>query len=131
MPINHQLAAAARRLLTSNSGVSSIEFGLILGLVALGAVQAMSSLGDEVRTDFDQSKQEVAANRANADPFGRGPGGESGNSGSGVNSGSSDGGAPEPAAAPPVPAPQVIDGGSTSETAPEVAPASVAPDWYN
>lgn len=54
-------------------GLSSTELGIVLALIALGSVQALSLLGKEVEEDLDTTKAEVAKNRANADPFARGP----------------------------------------------------------
>lgn len=104
-----------RKLAADRRGVSSTELGVVLALVALGSIQALSSLGQEVEQDLDLAKAEVERNRSRADPFARGVAiQQDGNSNRSINTGG-DGGAPEPAAG--------SDGGL-----PEPAAASVAPE---
>lgn len=119
------MSAILREIVSDRRGVSSTELGIVLGLVALGSVQAMSSLGQEVEEDLDLAKTEVAANRSNADPFAPGPDGARVTGGDSINGSigtSGGGGVPEPAAA--------SDAGAGGGV-PEPAAASVAPDPYD
>lgn len=50
-------------------GVSTTEFGIVIGLVALASLQALTLLGDEVEQNIDTSRQTVA--ESEADPFAR------------------------------------------------------------
>lgn len=103
-------------------GVSSTELGVVLALVALGSLQALTSLGQEVEQDLDLAKTEVQGNRAYADPFGRGGGKSQADQGGNTNRSITDGGgggSPEPAAA--------SDGGMPEPAAASVAPEAV--DW--
>lgn len=61
-----------RKLGRDERGVSSTEFGIVIGLVALVSLQALSMLGEEVEQNFDNTGQSVAQMRA--DPFGQGRG---------------------------------------------------------
>ncbi len=41
-----------RELLKSESGLTSIEYGLVAALVAVVAIPAMGAIGDELQTEF-------------------------------------------------------------------------------
>lgn len=103
--------ATIARLLTDRSGVSTLQYGVILGLVALGSISALKSIGGETKKDFGAVSSNVAANKANADPFAGAPGTADANVTPGTPTTSnnpnmtSSGGAYEPAAmqaAPPM-----------------------------
>lgn len=103
------------KLGADSRGVSSTELGVVLALVALGSIQALSSLGQEVEQDLDLAKTEVERNRSRADPFARAAvAQQDGNSNRSIDSGG-DGSAPEPAA-------------GSDEAMPEPAAASAAPE---
>lgn len=54
------------------AGVTSTEFGIVIGLVGLASLQALTMLGEEVEQNFDETGQTVA--QSQADPFARGRG---------------------------------------------------------
>lgn len=104
-----------RQIVRDRRGVSSTELGVVLALVALGSLQALTSLGQEVEQDLDLARTEVADNRAYADPFGRGRAAAQDSSTNRSSDSGTDGLTPEP--------PASDDGG-----VPEPAAASVAPE---
>lgn len=50
-----------KRLLLDDSGATSIEYGLIAGLVAIAAIAAMTALGDSLNTLFSNVADTVAS----------------------------------------------------------------------
>jgi Flp pilus assembly pilin Flp len=52
------------------AGVTSTEFGIVIGLIGLASLQALTMLGEEVEQNFDETGQTVA--QSQADPFARG-----------------------------------------------------------
>lgn len=67
------------RLLADRSGVSTLQYGVILGLVALGSISALKSVGGETKQDLGAVTSKVSANQVNADPFAGAPGAADGN----------------------------------------------------
>ena len=63
-----------RRLVADQSGVSTIQYGVVLALIALGSISALQSLGGEAKKSINNTGAKVAANRPNADPFAGGLG---------------------------------------------------------
>ena len=54
------------RLYADESGATAIEYGLIAALIAVAAITAMQSLGNELSTTFNNIKTELDdANDAN------------------------------------------------------------------
>lgn len=105
-----------RRLGADRRGVSSTELGVVLALVALGSIQALSSLGQEVEQDLDLAKTEVERNRPRADPFARAAvAQQDGSSNRSINS-DGDGGASEPAPASDAGVPEPAAASSVTET---------------
>lgn len=51
----------ARRLAANNSGATAIEYGLIAALIAVAAVTAMSNLGAQVATTFNNVNSNMKA----------------------------------------------------------------------
>ena len=51
-----------RNLLADNAGATAIEYGLIAALIAVAAITAMSSLGDQLSTTFQTTSSELAKN---------------------------------------------------------------------
>ena len=52
--------SVVQRLLLDESGATSIEYGLIAGLVAIAAIAAFTSLGDALNTLFSNVADTVA-----------------------------------------------------------------------
>lgn len=128
MPRSNKNAFIAR-LKSDTSGVSTIQYGFLLGLVAIGSLSALKSLGSENKKEYNSVTSAVAANQVNADPFAGAPGtldtstNKSTNSNTSTNTTTpttSSGGAYEPAAMQA--APPISNGGAY-----EVAPAEKAP----
>lgn len=61
------IAKRLRTFCADEAGVSTTEFGIVIGLVALASVQALSLLGEEVEENLDNTGQTVA--QSQADPF--------------------------------------------------------------
>jgi pilus assembly protein Flp/PilA len=53
-----------RKLMTDKKGATAIEYGLIAALIAVAAITAMTSLGDNVKATFDLASGEVAKGNA-------------------------------------------------------------------
>jgi pilus assembly protein Flp/PilA len=51
-----------RNLLADKAGATAIEYGLIAALIAVAAITAMGSLGDELSTTFQTTSDELADN---------------------------------------------------------------------
>lgn len=49
------------RIHRDRSGVSTTEFGILIGLFALASLQAISAIGSEVSEDFDHASTKVGA----------------------------------------------------------------------
>ena len=49
------------KLLRDEQGATAIEYGLIAALIAVAAITAMGSLGDNLTATFDQVCTEMAA----------------------------------------------------------------------
>lgn len=59
-----------RRLRRDSAGVSSLELGIVVSLMALAALQSLTALGGEVESDVNTSATVVAEKRSErADPF--------------------------------------------------------------
>ena len=52
-----------RKLIRNNKGATAIEYGLIAALIAVAAISAMSSLGGQLCSTFNQVKGNMAANK--------------------------------------------------------------------
>ena len=50
-----------RKLIKSSKGATAIEYGLIAALIAVAAITAMSSLGKQISTTFNNVKTNMAA----------------------------------------------------------------------
>lgn len=73
------------RLLADRSGLTNIEYGMILSLLAISSVGALDALGVSVRDEFTGSGEAVAANREAFFGGGSSSGGAQGTGGSGSN----------------------------------------------
>ena len=51
-----------RNLMADKAGATAIEYGLIAALIAVAAITAMSSLGDQLSTTFQTTSDELSAN---------------------------------------------------------------------
>lgn len=51
-----------RNLFANKKGATAIEYGLIAALIAVAAITAMGSLGDELETTFTTVGNELKAN---------------------------------------------------------------------
>jgi pilus assembly protein Flp/PilA len=51
-----------RNLMADKAGATAIEYGLIAALIAVAAITAMSSLGDELSTTFQTTATELQNN---------------------------------------------------------------------
>ena len=49
------------KMLNDDSGATAIEYGLIAALIAVAAITAMSSLGKQIGTTFNNVKTNMAA----------------------------------------------------------------------
>ncbi|MFM5949973.1 MAG: Flp family type IVb pilin [Novosphingobium sp.] len=49
-----------RNLLADNRGVAAVELGLILGLLVIGMVGTLTSLGGAVKASYEDTAQKVA-----------------------------------------------------------------------
>jgi len=60
------MSAFLTRLRTDETGATAIEYGLIAALIAVAAITALQSLGNELSTTFNNVKTELTeANKAN------------------------------------------------------------------
>jgi Flp pilus assembly pilin Flp len=50
-----------RNLLADTRGVAAVELGLILGLMVIGMLGALTSLGESVKASYEDTAQKVAA----------------------------------------------------------------------
>jgi pilus assembly protein Flp/PilA len=48
-----------RKLIRNEKGATAIEYGLIAALIAVAAITAMSQLGDQLGTTFNQVTTEL------------------------------------------------------------------------
>ncbi|WP_340586191.1 Flp family type IVb pilin [Erythrobacter alti] len=56
-----------KNMIRDEQGATAIEYGLIAALIAVAAITAMQSLGNELSTTFNNVKTELTeANKANA-----------------------------------------------------------------
>lgn len=62
-------ASIIASLRSDSRGVSTTEFGILIGVFALASLQVLSSIGGEVEQNLDHTSTQVGANRTNADPF--------------------------------------------------------------
>ena len=53
---------AIRNFIKNSKGATAIEYGLIAALIAVAAITAMSSLGDQLSTTFQTTSSELAKN---------------------------------------------------------------------
>jgi pilus assembly protein Flp/PilA len=53
-----------RKLLKNQKGATAIEYGLIAALIAVAAITAMGSLGNQLNTTFTGVKNEMAKGNA-------------------------------------------------------------------
>ena len=51
-----------RNLMADKAGATAIEYGLIAALIAVAAITAMGTLGNELTTTFSTVSDELAAN---------------------------------------------------------------------
>jgi pilus assembly protein Flp/PilA len=49
-----------RKIFRDNKGATAIEYGLIAALIAVAAITAMSSLGDNLTNTFDDVSENLA-----------------------------------------------------------------------
>ena len=61
-----ELGRKLRRFAEDQSGATAIEYGLIAALVAVGAIMAITSLGDNVRGMFNTVSTKAGSAMANA-----------------------------------------------------------------
>ena len=60
------MSAFLNRLGTDETGATAIEYGLIVALIAVAAITALQSLGNELSTTFNNIDTELTeANKAN------------------------------------------------------------------
>jgi pilus assembly protein Flp/PilA len=52
------------KIMTNEEGATAIEYGLIAALIAVAAIVAMGSLGDNLSNTFNDVNNELSANRA-------------------------------------------------------------------
>ena len=52
------------KLIRDEAGATAIEYGLIAALIAVAAITAMSSLGDNLNTTFNTVSDELSAANA-------------------------------------------------------------------
>lgn len=50
-----------RKMLKDSKGATAIEYGLIAALIAVAAITAMSSLGKQISTTFNNVKTNMSA----------------------------------------------------------------------
>jgi pilus assembly protein Flp/PilA len=48
-----------RKLIRNDKGATAIEYGLIAALIAVAAITAMSQLGDQLGTTFNEVKDSM------------------------------------------------------------------------
>jgi len=56
-----------KRLMREEEGQGLVEYGLILGLVAIVAITALSLMGTSIKDIFNTTKNEISAAKANVD----------------------------------------------------------------
>jgi len=56
-----------KRLVREEEGQGLVEYGLILGLVAIVAITALSLMGTSIKDIFNTTKNEISAAKANVD----------------------------------------------------------------
>lgn len=116
MPVAVRFRNVVTRLAADEAGLSTMEYGMILALVALGSIPALSALGGSSKQNLEQTEARVEQyRRNNADPFSRGngsvardnlsTGGNGGGANPSVNTGSSGGSGNQNARDPFEPAP--------------------------
>lgn len=89
-----------RRLRHDRAGVSSLELGIVASLLALAAMQALTTLGGEVESDVNSTAAAVAEKRPErADPFAKAAKGQALNGDSGSQNSTEDPTEPPVAAA--------------------------------
>ena len=49
-----------RQFLTDDSGVSALEYGLLAGLVSLAIIGALTTVGDNLSSLFDQVASQIS-----------------------------------------------------------------------
>ncbi|AOF96590.1 Flp family type IVb pilin [Sphingobium sp. SA2] len=49
-----------RKMLKNEEGATAIEYGLIAALIAVAAITAMTSLGDNLKTTFTKTSTAIA-----------------------------------------------------------------------
>ena len=49
-----------RKMFADKKGATAIEYGLIAALIAIAAITAMSSLGNQLKTTFTKAQTEMA-----------------------------------------------------------------------
>ena len=55
-----------KNLFADKKGATAIEYGLIAALIAVAAITAMSSLGDNLKTTFTTASDKIADGNAKA-----------------------------------------------------------------
>lgn len=55
------------KIAKNEEGATAIEYGLIAALIAVGAITAMSSLGDELETTFSTVSSQLKNNNETTD----------------------------------------------------------------
>ena len=55
-----------KRLLRDEQGATAIEYGLIAALIAVAAITALGSLGNELNTTFNKVQTKMKAGNAKA-----------------------------------------------------------------
>lgn len=55
-----------KSLRRDQTGATAIEYGLIAALIAVAAITAMGTLGDNLETTFDSTAEELAPDGAGA-----------------------------------------------------------------
>jgi len=59
-----------KNMLRDEAGATAIEYGLIAALIAVAAITAMQSLGNELSTTFNKVSTELEAGNADAPAVG-------------------------------------------------------------
>ena len=52
------------KLIKNNKGATAIEYGLIAALIAVAAITAMQSLGNNLKTTFNQVSNNLSSSNA-------------------------------------------------------------------